>query len=277
MHQFLSFWWRCARIAAKGSFAFANDWQWLFGIPILAGLFSYIRGTATVTFFSNAIIDGIVVAAIVFAITWLVGLGIRLANAPVRLFYREKDRADAATHALTEKTTPKFTVSFDQEHRGIVVAVERTEIVQPGVYGGTRVTAGPSFSASYLRISVIATSAVAIKNCQAFILFLEKQTNPNETFIHINLPQPIALASEPFDVMPSIPRMVDFMKASEQDNKLTRTGYWPYALANCFSDTATYRFTIAVNGDGVTAKPIKVDVVWQGVWNRIPAHQVDDT
>jgi|ERR1019366_7074184 broad specificity polyphosphatase/5'/3'-nucleotidase SurE len=185
-------------------------------------------------------------------------------------------RADTAIHELTERTTPKFGVYFDQDRCGIVSAIERAPIVSTGIYGSARITEGQAFHALYIRICVNAASHVVVRNCQAFLLSLEKQQNPNETFIYINLPQPIQLTDKPFDVMPNIPRMVDFMKTSEQDNKFSRTGYWPNALENAFSDNATYRFTIAVNGDGITAPPIKIDVVWQGIWDRVSAHQVQE-
>ena len=87
---------------------------------------------------------------------------------------------------------------------------------------------------------------------------------------------PLGERDEPFEVMPKIPRMVDFMKVSEQDNKFIRTGYWSHALAGVFIDKATYRFTIAVNGDGITATPIKVEVVWREEWNTISARQVQE-
>jgi hypothetical protein len=34
MRRYFEFWWKCICIAAKDKSAFANDWQWLFGIPI---------------------------------------------------------------------------------------------------------------------------------------------------------------------------------------------------------------------------------------------------
>src|ERR1019366_4576024 len=159
-------------------------------------------------------------------------------------------RADTAIHELTERTTPKFGVYFDQDRCGIVSAIERAPIVSTGIYGSARITEGQAFHALYIRICVNAASHVVVRNCQAFLLSLEKQQNPNETFIYINLPQP--------------------------NNKFSRTGYWPNALENAFSDNATYRFTIAVNGDGITAPPIKIDVVWQGIWDRVSAHQVQE-
>jgi hypothetical protein len=175
---------------------------------------------------------------------------------------------------LETRLHPNFAISFNQEKGGIVPAKERTELHSMGAYGGIRTVAGPEYNASYIRICVTATSEMSVKQCQAFIIALEKQNRPGEAFIHINLPEPARLETEPFEVFPNIPRMVDFLKASEHDNKLIRTGYWSHLLANVFDDEATYRFTIAVNGDRITSKPIKIDLVWRGAWDRISATEV---
>jgi len=37
-----SFWCDCARDARKGTGAFANDWQWLFGVPAVTFLGAYL-------------------------------------------------------------------------------------------------------------------------------------------------------------------------------------------------------------------------------------------
>jgi hypothetical protein len=85
MRQFFSFWWPCVKYAARGSAAFANDWQWLFGIPIVAGIIRYIsvshgkQGLST----ESPIADGVIFAAGAFLVTWLIGFVIRLLHAPV--------------------------------------------------------------------------------------------------------------------------------------------------------------------------------------------------
>jgi hypothetical protein len=261
----LRFYWRVFRVAFRGWFGLARAGAFFVGLvyvldrKLLGPGLQFTLNTETIPLY-----------CVVIAILWGV------LRAPYHIYAEEKGRADKAERELSEKTTPQFAVSFDQERGGLTSEVDKTEIHEPGTYGGIRVTPGPIFKAWYLRICVTATSNVSVKRCRAFILSLEKQANPHETFIYIHLPHPISLENEPFEVMPNIRHMVDFMKASERDNKFIRTGYWPNALADAFIDKATYRFTIAVNGDGITAKPIKVDVVWRGEWDRISAHQVQE-
>jgi hypothetical protein len=89
MRSFFKFWRGCAPAAAKGSAAFANDWQWLFGIPVLAAVLWLFRkwlGEGTVNFLSsNTVLRALAAALIVFVITWIVGFSIRLLNVPVEL------------------------------------------------------------------------------------------------------------------------------------------------------------------------------------------------
>jgi hypothetical protein len=96
MRRFLSFWWLCAKEAFRGSAAFANDWQWLFGIPICSGLAFWFSARFGITNFGtgNSITDGVLVAGGAFIVTWLIAFIARLSNAPANLYHREKTRAD---------------------------------------------------------------------------------------------------------------------------------------------------------------------------------------
>lgn len=118
MRNFFDFWWKCARIAAQGCAEFANDWQWLFGIPTLAGLFVYVRGKPDVSFSGNIILDGVIAAAIVFAITFISRFCVRLVNAPVKL--DEKAREEIAS--LKDRLTAKLMLDFRDDIPGCVQA-----------------------------------------------------------------------------------------------------------------------------------------------------------
>jgi hypothetical protein len=79
-----------------------------------------------------------------------------------------------------------------------------------------------------------------------------------------------------FDVLPGVPCTIDFLSCSSQNNRLALTGQSPLALGNVFDDIATYRFTIAVNADGIT-EHIRVDIEWSGRWDKITGCQVIDS
>jgi hypothetical protein len=96
MRKFLHFWWCCAKLAAKGNVAFANSWQWLFGLPAFLSVVAYVaahRKGGTVTT-GSPIIDALLTGIISFALTWTVSFLVRLANAPSQLYHQEKERAD---------------------------------------------------------------------------------------------------------------------------------------------------------------------------------------
>jgi hypothetical protein len=112
MRQYFSFWRLCARTAAAGgNSSFANDWQWIFGNPVvtafgslviagLGGLFPTIAKRLGVTDMSTTgspAFDSFIGALAAFAVTWLVIFSVRLAKAPSALYYAEKKRADEAS------------------------------------------------------------------------------------------------------------------------------------------------------------------------------------
>jgi hypothetical protein len=73
MRQFFKFWWLCVRIAFRGNTAFANDWQWLFGVPVCSGLAAFVarqQGISELTT-GNAIADAVLAALGAFVVTWL--------------------------------------------------------------------------------------------------------------------------------------------------------------------------------------------------------------
>ena len=100
-----SFWWKCIRLAHSDSVAFANDWQWLFGVPI---------GTALIAWWANRqghseistgkpIVDGILVGAGTFVITYLVVFIPRLLRAPAQFYGEQKELADFRLGTNTDK------------------------------------------------------------------------------------------------------------------------------------------------------------------------------
>jgi hypothetical protein len=110
MRQFLSFWWRCVRLAARGNAPHANDWQWLFASPLwqstgatvgaaIGGLLKSIWSNAPVITPDTVI--GVFLGGLAgFIITWILAFVIRLVIVPVELFYSEEKRANDALRRL---------------------------------------------------------------------------------------------------------------------------------------------------------------------------------
>jgi hypothetical protein len=104
MRTFFRYWRQCIPRAAKGSAAFANDWQWLVGIPILAILLSVAGWAADMSFVGNPILGAMLAAFIAFVLTWVVGFGVRLLNAPVELDREKSEEIARLTAQLSDQT-----------------------------------------------------------------------------------------------------------------------------------------------------------------------------
>jgi hypothetical protein len=110
MRQFFSFWWRCARLAARGNAPHANDWQWVFASPLWQSIGAVVGATiggALKSFWPDAPViasdtwAGVFLGGLAgFVITWIVFFLIRFVSAPAAVFHAEKHRADDALKRL---------------------------------------------------------------------------------------------------------------------------------------------------------------------------------
>ncbi len=189
-----------------------------------------------------------------------------------RMWRREREKVIE----LTDRTAPKFNVSFNQEWGGMVEAKDKATVFHSMSAQGTAITRDIETRTRYFRIWVDATTEAVVHGCIAYIVALEKKRENEEVFIHIPVPQPLPLNGEAFDVMPKIRRAVDFLRSGEDGSFGPSPGvYWPHVFDGALSEHATYRFTFAVHGGGVTAPQIRVEVRWQGQWDAIAASQVE--
>jgi hypothetical protein len=95
----MAFYRDCAELARKGTVEAANDWQWIWGIPILAGLANWYRPGETITT-GRPILDGFLSAAAVFVITWVVLFSINFVRAPAKLYAELEARTAHEIKAL---------------------------------------------------------------------------------------------------------------------------------------------------------------------------------
>ncbi len=112
MRNFLSFYWQCAKIAARGNAAHANDWQWVIANPLWQGIGGAVGaalGGVVASYWRDAPLIsaetpiGVFLGGLFgFALTWLLFFAIKFVNAPVVLYHREKSRADT----LQQKFAP---------------------------------------------------------------------------------------------------------------------------------------------------------------------------
>lgn len=104
VRRFFSFWWICTKRAFRGNTAFANDWQWFFGVPACLWLFTFVASYsgATDTTTGHPILDSFLVGLGAFIVTWTIAFIVRLLNMPAVVFHEEKDRADGLKKELDE-------------------------------------------------------------------------------------------------------------------------------------------------------------------------------
>lgn len=93
MRDLFKFWLKSIQEAARGSVAFANDWQWLFGIPVISGLAGYAATRSGKTDLTTGypILDGLLSALGAFTITWLIAFLGRVLNTPVVIDRKQRD------------------------------------------------------------------------------------------------------------------------------------------------------------------------------------------
>ncbi len=96
MRESLRFWFQCAKLASRGTVAFANDWSWFFGVPVVSFIFLLLASSGPgQSMTGNSILDALLGAATASGLTWLIVFTIRLFRAPAILYREERGRADA--------------------------------------------------------------------------------------------------------------------------------------------------------------------------------------
>lgn len=116
MKDFFKFWWKCIREAARGSVAFANDWQWLFGIPVISGLAGYVAAHLGKVELStdHPILDGLLAAVGAFIITLAIAFLGRLFNAPVVIDGKQRDEINRLNQLAGIARATSFAVTIEE-------------------------------------------------------------------------------------------------------------------------------------------------------------------
>jgi hypothetical protein len=165
---------------------------------------------------------------------------------------------------LKRAVTPTIAVSFNPQGEGII----RTPTQVSMRDGKGNLIEVKDDEAVYVSVTVNALSKTTVKNCVGFITKIEKKVEGS--FEDVPVYGFIQLNDDPRSVYPRVPTVLNFLKSGKADNTLDFAVPWPLRLGNAFKDHTTYRFTIEVNGDGVT-ETIRVEVDWTGQWDAIKA------
>lgn len=133
-----------------------------------------------------------------------------------------------------------------------------------------------SGTANYIRLCVETTSGVAVKNCSASIVGIEKRKPEDSDFIKLDFTDRVELEwshsnhTKVIVLNPLEPMYIAIARASTLDNSLRfeTPQDLPNKYGDFLSDNAVYRFKVRVTGDGVS-KLISIDVDWKGNWDTI--------
>lgn len=104
----------CASRAWDGSTQFANNWAWLFGIPVLVAAVTYL-GIAKPDNWRWALLVSLFTGIGAFALTWCISFVVCFFRAGPKLYYEERNRADI----LRERLTPKIGIDVERANRGV--------------------------------------------------------------------------------------------------------------------------------------------------------------
>lgn len=130
MRRFFAFSWLCLKRAFPGNAAFANDWQWAFGSPLVSGfsgLAILALGALTPSIARHLHldsgttgyppIDSLIGALAAFLLTWLISFLVRLALAPSALYYEQLERADLLSGSPSPGLRKHFfKLGYDPHH-----------------------------------------------------------------------------------------------------------------------------------------------------------------
>lgn len=158
------FWWKCLVRARRGSASFANNWQWVIGIPatafVLTVFKAYLSKGANDFLSGNTPFAAFTFALAAFVITVTASIAIRLFIEPSELYHGEMKRAIEAEDELRKYREPKINLYLDPIQRGV------TEF--PTEVNGSRTVS------KWVQITVSPATEIPLVDCEAWLTDVEK-------------------------------------------------------------------------------------------------------
>jgi len=181
-----------------------------------------------------------------------------------------------AVIALDGRLSAVLKLNFDQHSDGIVLVP--TKVPEQDEHGRPVFDAGGmqvifDSHGAYIRIRLSTLTDVVVRGCATFVTRIDK-LNTSGRFDTIRMPGAHRLAPTFVDVFPRVPQTIDFLQASESDNRLVLSAGTPFVLRDAFSESTTYRMTINVIPQTGPDQVIVVEEDWRGQWNTITGREV---
>ena len=161
-----NFWGRCAFGAWDASTQFANNWTWLFGIPVLAAAAAAVFwGVAESDDWQWAFLISLFSGTAAFAFTWCAFFAVCFFRAGPEIYYLERVSADI----LRERLKPKIGIYVESTNHG----VHREETWDFGANA-----AGPL--SMWVQFAVKPTSDVPLDDCEARLIRVTRLDEEND-------------------------------------------------------------------------------------------------
>jgi hypothetical protein len=163
-------------------------------------------------------------------------------------------------------TPPDLELSFDQNDPECLAQVPVYLIGQAG-------TVKPSWFATSIRVRAQVNNDLSLQNVMAYIAKIEKQIAGGDWQIS-NYPQIQTTWTDTDDILTDIPgkaaKYINVIHIDHPENKITvyQRQKLSISLQNFTKDLTTYRFTVSVMAQGVTAK-VAIEIDWKGNWETI--------
>jgi len=140
-----------------------------------------------------------------------------------------------------------------------------------------------SGTGNYVRFCVETDSGVAVNNCSASIIDIQKRKPEDADFMDVGFTDRVELEwshsghEKVRDLNPYEPMYLAIASASTLNNNLTieTPQEFPYKYLGLLSGIAIYRFKVRVTGDKVS-KLITIDVDWKENWDTITVSRGPD-
>jgi hypothetical protein len=252
------FWCECARRARKGTGAFANDWQWVFGVPAVSAIGVYVASVKGATDLSTGYpaLDAFLAALAAFLPTWAVAFSIRMYKAAPALFLEQKSRADI----LEARLAPRLRLAYGSGLSRMIRGRKHTFVV--AINGSDNDASGVQVKVAESRFKKIDSELWEKTNLIA-------RTNLSWCYLADGHPQKYSTiqlqhGSEPLDFITG-PEVIIFRDDRHLLGFRFRMDPSHGTDSSVFFDPGTYKFVLQISGlDSGEPQELTLFVGWDG-------------
>jgi hypothetical protein len=260
MRETWSFWRDCIRRAREGTSAFANDWQWVFGVPAVSAIGVYVASNkgATALTTDYPVLDAFVAALVAFLITWFVAFVIRMYKSAPAMFQEQKERGDN----LEARLSPKIDICLDPHTAGMTVT-------QSGM-----------FPVKYIQILVRPATDGDLIECEVLLHEVARIDGKTRTVVYS---QPLnagwsGLPERAVPIQNGQKRAANLFSVSKEDDILRPQTLHPDSgLAIAVRKPGVYQLAVVASAKNSAPKKRSFVLQWGGSFSPVAIQAADDS